>query len=185
MGVRPETALAEKAGLEVNRGIITDPETMQTSDENIYAAGDCTVSVDMLDGSKKIIALWPNAVQQGTVAGSQMAGGSLTTGGTYSVNAIDFYGLRICTCGLINAKGEQYSDKIKTDGNSYKRLVFEGNRLVGFVLINSSVNAGIYTKLISKGTDLSTLEGNIMDDPSIFMFSKEVRTEKLTGGAAL
>lgn len=185
VGVRPETALAEKAGLEVNRGIITDPETMQTSDENIYAAGDCTVSVDMLDGAKKIIALWPNAVQQGTVAGSQMAGGSLTTGGTYSVNAIDFYGLRICTCGLINAKGEQYSDKIKTDGNSYKRLVFEGNRLVGFVLINSSVNAGIYTKLISEGTDLSTLEGNIMDDPSLFMFSKEVRTEKLTGGAAL
>ena len=185
VGVRPETALAEKAGLEVNRGIITDPETMQTSDENIYAAGDCTVSVDMLDGSKKIIALWPNAVQQGTVAGSQMAGGSLTTGGSYSVNAIDFYGLRICTCGLINAKGEQYSDKIKTDGNSYKRLVFEGNRLVGFVLINSSVNAGIYTKLISEGTDLSTLEGNIMDDPSVFMFSKEVRTEKLTGGVAL
>ena len=185
VGVRPETALAEKAKLEVNRGIITDPETMQTSDENIYAAGDCTVSVDMLDGSKKIIALWPNAVQQGTVAGSQMAGGSLTTGGTYSVNAIDFYGLRICTCGLINAKGEQYSDKIKTDGNSYKRLVFEGNRLVGFVLINASVNAGIYTKLISEGTDLSTLEGNIMDDPSVFMFSKEVRTEKLTGGVAL
>ena len=185
VGVRPETALAEKAGLEVNRGIVTDPETMQTSDKNIYAAGDCTVSVDMLDGSRKIIALWPNAVQQGTVAGSQMAGGDLTTGGTYSVNAIDFYGLRICTCGLINATGEQYSDKIKTDGNAYKRLVFEGNRLVGFVLINASVNAGIYTKLISEGTDLSTLEGNIMDDPSLFMFSKEVRTEKLTGGAAL
>ena len=185
VGVRPETALAEKAGLEVNRGIITDPETMQTSDENIYAAGDCTVSVDLLDGSRKIIALWPNAVQQGTVAGSQMAGGDFTTGGTYSVNAIDFYGLRICTCGLINATGEQYSDKIKTDGNAYKRLVFEGNRLVGFVLINASVNAGIYTKLISEGTDLSTLEGNIMDDPSLFMFSKEVRTEKLTGGAAL
>ena len=185
VGVRPETALAEKARLEVNRGIITDPETMQTGDENIYAAGDCTVSVDMLDGSKKIIALWPNAVQQGTVAGSQMAGGSLTTGGTYSVNAIDFYGLRICTCGLINAKGEQYSDKIKTHGKSYKRLVFEGNRLVGFVLINASVNAGIYTKLISERTELSTLEGDIMDDPSLFMFSKDVRTEKLTGGATL
>ena len=75
VGVRPETELAEKAGLEVNRGIITDTETMQTSDKDIYAAGDCTVSVDMLDGSKKIIALWVNAVQQGSIAGSQMAGG--------------------------------------------------------------------------------------------------------------
>lgn len=185
VGVRPVTDIAEKAGLEVNRGIITDPETMQTSDPNVYAAGDCTVSVDMLDGSKKIIALWPNAVQQGTVAGSQMAGGDLVTGGTYSVNAIDFYGLRICTCGLINAKGEQYKDKIKVEGDSYKRLIFEGNRLVGFVLINSSQNAGIYTNLISNKVDLSVLQEDIMNTPSLFMFDKATRTEKLTGGVAL
>ncbi len=61
VGVRSQTELAEKAGLEVNRGIITDTETMQTSNPDIYAAGDCCVSTDMLDGSKKIIALWPNA----------------------------------------------------------------------------------------------------------------------------
>lgn len=73
VGVRPQTELAEKAGLAVERGIITDTQTMQTSNPDIYAAGDCCVSVDMLDGSKKIIALWPNAVQQGNVAGSQMA----------------------------------------------------------------------------------------------------------------
>jgi len=185
VGVRPEISLAEKAGLDVNRGIITDPQTMQTSNADIYAAGDCTVSVDMLDGSNKIIALWPNAVQQGIAAGSQMAGGELTAGGAYSVNAIDFYGLRICTCGLINAKGSQYSDKIKIKGDVYKRLVFEGSKLVGFVLINSSVNAGIYTSLISNKVNLSSLEGNVMDDPSLFLFPKDVRTTKLTGGMAL
>ncbi len=185
VGVRPETELAEKAGLEVNRGIIINNETMQTSNEDIYAAGDCTVSVDMLDGANKIIALWPNAVNQGMIAGNQMAGGELMADGAYSVNAIDFYGLRICTCGLINAKGEQYSDKIKTVGDSYKRLVFEDNKLVGFVLINSSENAGIYTNLIANKIDLSTLVGDIMDTPSLFMFDKDTRTNKLTGGMAL
>lgn len=181
VGVRPETELAETAGLEVNRGIITDTATMQTSDKCIYAAGDCTVSVDMLDESKKIIALWPNAVQQGTVAGAQMAGGDMVIDGTYSVNAIDFYGLRICTCGLINAHGEQYTDKIKQNGDEYKRLVFEGNRLVGFVLINSSMNAGIYTNLISNKVDLDTLDGDIMETPSLFLFDRDTRTTKLTG----
>lgn len=185
VGVRPETALAEKAGLTVDRGIITDVTTMQTSNADIYAAGDCTVSVDMLDGSKKIIALWPNAVQQGTVAGSQMAGGSLEIDGTYSVNAIDFYGLRICTCGLINAQGEKYFDKINVDGDKYKRLIFEGDKLVGFVLINSSENAGIYTNLISNKVDLNTLQGDIMSTPDLFLFSKEIRTEKLTGGVTV
>lgn len=185
VGVRPQTELAEKAGLVVDRGIITDTETMQTSDPDIYAAGDCCVSVDMLDGSKKIIALWPNAVQQGNVAGAQMAGADITVGGTYSVNAIDFFGLRICTCGLINAQGEQYSDKIIQHGDSYKRLVFEGDKLVGYVLINSSVNAGLYTNLISNQISLDTLQGDIMDDPSIFMFDKETRITKLRGGVQI
>ena len=93
--------------------------------------------------------------------------------------------LRICTCGLINAQGEQYFDKIKSDGDVYKRLVFEGDRLVGFVLINSSENAGIYTNLISNKVDLSTLEGDIMETPSIFLFDKDTRIQKLRGGILL
>lgn len=181
VGVRPETSLADNAGLEVNRGMITDAKTLQTSDESIYAAGDCTVSTDMLDGQYKIIALWVNAVQQGTVAGSQMAGGSEIISGSFAVNAIDFYGLRICTCGLINAQGEQYSDIIKHSENKYKRLIFEGNRLVGFVLINSSENAGIYTSLIENKTDISSLKGDITQTPSLFIFDKEVRCSRLKG----
>ncbi len=181
VGVRPETELAEKAGIEVNRGIITDPATMQTSDKNIYAAGDCAVSVDMLDGSKRVIALWPNAVNQGTVAGSRMAGGGLTIKGSYSVNAIDFYGLRICTCGLINAVGGKYSDKIIRSGDSYKRLIFESGRLVGYVLINSSDNAGIYTSLIESKEELSTLTGDICETPDPFIFPKDERNTRMKG----
>lgn len=181
VGVRPETELAEKAGLEVNRGIITNDQTMQTSNADIYACGDCCVSTDMLDGSRKIIALWPNAVQQGRVAGSQMSGGNEVIDSTYSVNAIDFYGLRICTCGLINASGEKYVDKIKQKDDEYKRLIFEENRLVGFVLINSSTNAGIYTNLIANKVNLDTIQGDIMDTPNLFMFDKITRNEKLIG----
>ena len=184
VGVRPETELAEKAGLEVDRGIIVKPKTMQTSDKDIYAAGDCTVSIDMLDGRKKVIALWVNAVQQGSIAGSQMAGGKQTLGGAYSVNAIDFYGLRICTCGLINAEGEQYSDKVLQSGDSYKRLIFEDNHLVGFVLINSSENAGIYTSLIENKVDITSLEGDITETPSLFLFDKSTRQNRLKGETA-
>ncbi len=185
VGVKPCTELAEKAELEVNRGIITDTQTMQTSDSNIYAAGDCCVSTDMLDGLKKIIALWPNAVQQGTVAGAQMAGADLTVGGTYSVNAIDFFGLRICTCGLINAQGDEYRDVIKKNGDEYKRLILKDDKLVGFVLINCSQNAGIYTSLISNQISLDTLEGDITDIPSIFLFDKDTRITKLRGGVQI
>ena len=181
VGVRPETALAEKAGLEVSRGIITDPGTMQTSDESIYSAGDCTVSEDMLDGSRRVIALWPNAVNQGIAAGSQMAGGSIRIDSSYSVNAIDFYGLRICTCGLINAKGGGYSDRIIRNGDSYKRLIFEGGHLVGYVLINSSENAGIYTSLIERRVNLQELNGDISAVPQPFIFDKTERDKRMKG----
>jgi rubredoxin-NAD+ reductase len=40
VGVRPRTALAAKAGLQVNRGIVTD-RTLKTSANNVYALGDC------------------------------------------------------------------------------------------------------------------------------------------------
>lgn len=184
VGVRPETKLAEQADLKVEKGIITDSETMQTSDKSIYAAGDCTVSVDMLDGSKRVIALYPNAVYQGTAAGSQMAGGDIKLNGAYSVNAIDFYGLRICTCGLINAVGEQYSDRTVRNGDKYKRLIFENNHLVGFVLINASENAGIYTSIIENKTDLSEIKTDIFDTPSLFMFDKSEREKRLKGDIA-
>lgn len=185
VGVRPSVQLAEKCGIDIDRGIITDIHTMRTSDPDIYAAGDCCVSEDMLDGSKKVIALWPNAVNQGIIAGAQMAGADVTLAGAYSVNAIDFFNMRICTCGLINAKGDQYTEKVSKDENKYKRLIFEGDRLVGYVLINSSKNAGIYTKLISDKVPLSTLEGDLMDDPSIFLFDRETRISKLRGGVAI
>ena len=181
VGVRPETALAEKAGIDTDRGILTDPASMRTSDSDIYAAGDCTVSVDMLDGSKKVIALYPNAVNQGIAAGSQMAGGDIRVSGSYAVNAIDFYGLRICTCGLIHAQGSQYSDKAAQHGEQYKRFVFENNRLVGFVLINASENAGIYTSLIENQTDLAEIQTDLFDTPSLFMFNKEQRQKRLKG----
>lgn len=185
VGVRPKTDLAESTGLQVNRGIITDIQTMETSVKDIYAAGDCCVSVDMLDGSKRIIALWPNAVQQGRVAGAQMAGADETVGGTYSVNAIDFFGLRICTCGVINPQGDGYIQQVKKEGDTYKRLVIKDGMLMGYVLINCSQNAGIYTNLISNRVPLDTLQGNITDDPSIFMFDRDTRISKLRGGVKI
>ncbi len=180
VGVRPDVKLAEKAGLEVNRGIVTNPETMQTSDKDIYAAGDCALSTD-IDKSKKIIALWVNAVKQGKTAGSQMAGGNEKGGITYAINAIDFYGLRIATAGLINAEGSQYKDMVKSDKGSYKRLIFEGNHLVGFVLINSSENAGIYTSMIENKDDISRMGKMIDETASLFLFDKKTREKRLKG----
>lgn len=182
VGVRPHTELAEACGLETARGIVTDPKTMCTSDADIFAAGDCVSSVDKLDGKRKIIALWPNAVKQGIAAGMHMYGVAQDGEAAFSVNAIDFYGMRISTCGIVNPPDETYTVRVQASGTSYKRLVLHENRLVGYILINAPENAGIYTALISNAVDLSSLSCDVMEAPSIFYFDRPTRITKLTGG---
>ena len=58
-------------------------------------------------------------------------------------------------------------------------------KLVGYVLINASENAGIYTSLISGGVPLEGLQGDLMDSPNLFWFPKETRITKLRGGVQL
>lgn len=181
VGVRPNTELVEECGAKVDRGIIVNKDTMKTSLNDIYAAGDCVKSHDILDGNEKIIALWPNAVRQGKTAALNMCGKAQKDEGSFAVNAIDFFGQRICTCGLINQEGAKV--KISKSEDSYKRLLVQDNRLVGFVLINCSDRAGIYTGIIKNKVDLRTLEGDILDSPELMLFDKQTRTEKLWGGA--
>lgn len=180
VGVRPNTALAESIGADVNRGVTVNHATMETTVPDVFAAGDCVRSLDILDGQEKIIALWPNAVREGRTAAYNMAGIPEKDAGSFAVNAIDFFGQRICTCGLI--RDDSAEVLVKADADSYKRLLVKDDHLIGFVLINCSERAGIYTGLIRQKAALSSLEGDLLDEPALMLFSRAVRTEKLTGG---
>ncbi|MBO6039707.1 MAG: NAD(P)/FAD-dependent oxidoreductase, partial [Oscillospiraceae bacterium] len=68
-GVRANTALAQQAGLAVDRGVVVD-EHMRTSAPDIYSCGNCAVYGGFSSG------LWAEAVQQGRVAGINAAGGN-------------------------------------------------------------------------------------------------------------
>lgn len=75
-GVRPDTALAEAAGLELadNGGIKIDDQ-LRTSDPDIYAAGDCVALTCGLTGRALSVASGSLANRMGRVAGTNLAGG--------------------------------------------------------------------------------------------------------------
>ena len=99
VGVRPNTELAESAGGKVERGIITDKKQAVKGVKSIWAAGDCTVSDDITTGTAHIIAIMPNAHEQGLVAGRNMAGTKAVYENAFPMNAIGFFGLHIITAG--------------------------------------------------------------------------------------
>ena len=75
IGVRPNSALAKKAGLALgDRGGIVTDEHMRTSDPSIYAAGDAVEVKDFVSGEKTIIPLASPANKQGRLAADNIAG---------------------------------------------------------------------------------------------------------------
>lgn len=176
VGVRPNTELVADAGGRVERGIITD-KTQKTTLDDIYAAGDCTVSYDAAAETNRILAVLPNAYMQGEVAGRNMAGRENYYLNAIPMNAIGLFGLHIISAG--DYSGEEYVTETE---NTYKKLVFRDNKLKGYILLGDVARAGIYTGIIKEGLDLSEVDENLLKEkPQMMMFSKERREEKLGG----
>jgi NAD(P)H-nitrite reductase large subunit len=176
-GVRPNTALLQGIA-EIGQGIVVNGKS-ETTAADIYAAGDCTQTLDVSSGRNKTMALLPNAYMQGECAGINMAGGDVSFDRAMPMNALGFFGLHIITAGSYT--GEIYAE---TGRGSYKRLFYSDNRLNGYILIGDVEKAGIYTSLVRERTPLDTIDFPLVcEKPGLMAFRKEIRTVRL-GGAA-
>jgi len=177
VGVQPNTSLLKDIA-EIDRGIIVNGES-ETSVKDIYAAGDCTQTLDISSGQSKIMALLPNAYMQGECAGVNMVGGEKSFDRAIPMNAIGFFGLHMITAG--NYSGETYVKR--SDKADYKKLFYSDNRLNGYILIGNVEKAGIYTSIIRERTPLDSIDfALVCEKPGLMAFTKEERMARL--GAA-
>jgi 3-phenylpropionate/trans-cinnamate dioxygenase ferredoxin reductase subunit len=72
-GVRPDTMLAQRAGLDVENGVLCDAK-LQSSAEGVYAAGDCCSYDSVVHGRRLRVEHWDVAMQQGMHAARNMLG---------------------------------------------------------------------------------------------------------------
>ena len=173
-GVRPNVELVKEAGGKVGRGILTD-DRQETSLKDVYAAGDCTECYDITCGQSRILALLPNAQFQGSCAGTNMAGGEAHFTNAVPMDAIGFFGSHVLTAG--SYFGDTYEEK---EGETYKKLFFDGDKLNGFILIDLPERAGIYTSLLRNQTSLSEVDFEALKkDPGLLAFSEAFREQKL------
>lgn len=176
VGVRANISLVRDAGGEVNRGIIIN-NRMQTTIDNIYAAGDCTEGKDSSDGQNRVIAILPNAYMQGKCAGVNMAGGDETFDNAIPMNSIGFFGMNAMTAGQRPDDAEVYEEKAD---NRIKKLYTKDGYLTGFMMINCAERTGIYTSLIRNKTPLDSVDFDLLKkNPGLMPFGENYTGKKL------
>ncbi len=101
IGVRPEVGLAREAGLEIGpTGAIAVDEHLCTSDQLIYAAGDCVESVDLLSGKKVYVPLGSTANKQGRVVADNLCGKKERFPGILGSLIVKVFDLNVARTGL-------------------------------------------------------------------------------------
>ena len=115
-GVRPNTAIAQDAGLECGpRGHIIVDEFLRTSDPDIFAAGDAVEVVDPVFGGKTAIPLAGPANKQGRIAADNICGGQSVYRGSFGTSIVKVGRLSAGAVGLTEAR-------LKDMGRPYRKL---------------------------------------------------------------
>ncbi|MBI5588937.1 MAG: NAD(P)/FAD-dependent oxidoreductase [Deltaproteobacteria bacterium] len=149
-GVLPSVSFVPRDRIRVDLGIVVD-DHLETSCPGIFAAGDVAESVDIARKTRWVNAIWPEAVAQGRIAGMNMAGRAVAYKGSLSRNVIRIFDLDIMAAGWVNAPDDPRYSVISEHNrrlNTYRRLVFEGDRLIGATLVNRIETGGILTAMI-------------------------------------
>ena len=111
-GIHPNSQIAMKAGLETGmRKAIRVNQYMQTSDENIYAAGDCCEKTGFITGAKVYNGLGSIANKEGRVAAINIAGGKETNPGTLLSAITKYFNFNISMSGLTEIEASDYGIK--------------------------------------------------------------------------
>jgi NADPH-dependent 2,4-dienoyl-CoA reductase/sulfur reductase-like enzyme/rhodanese-related sulfurtransferase len=100
IGVRPETGLAQAAGLALGErgGIVVDAE-MRTADPHIWAVGDAIEVRDVLTGQETIVPLAGPANRQGRVAAESICGCARPFRGVQATAVVGVFGLTVACTG--------------------------------------------------------------------------------------
>ncbi|NCE66229.1 pyridine nucleotide-disulfide oxidoreductase [Pseudoflavonifractor sp. 524-17] len=114
-GIRPNLDFLSTEDICTEGGLLVDPH-METCVPGIYAAGDCCAAYDIFTGTQKNIALWMNSVEQGRVAGVNMAGGSARFRGNLPVSlghclGLDFLSVGDPSAAVPTGRVYEYADK--------------------------------------------------------------------------
>ena len=157
VGIRPNVWLAKEAGLEVNRGIVTD-DRMQTSDPDIFALGEC------VEVGGHVYGLVAPLYEMARVLAAKLADREdrrfvhSDTPTKLKVTGIDLY-----STGDF-ADGGDREEIVLRDASAgiYRRVILQDNRIIGTVLFGETGDGAWFNDLKKKATDISEMRDTLI-----------------------
>ena len=156
-GIRPNTALAQQAGLHCERGIIVS-DTMQTYDPSIYAIGEC------IQHRGEIFGLVSPIWDQAKVCANHLAGHGI---GIYRSKAVSTQ-LKVTGVDLFSAGnflGDEESEQIIFQDPGlgiYKKVVIKADKVVGSVLYGDISDGSWHFQLMQEGTNIASIRDSLL-----------------------
>lgn len=147
VGIRPNKNLGEKAGLAADKGIIVN-DKMETSIKGIYACGD------VCEYNGRVYGNWPASIEMGTVAGANAVGDELYFADFVSSVIFSAMDTELFSCGSFTANSQSLSSQ-NPEKNTYEKLFFEDNKLIGGILIGDTKKSGKIMTAIQSGKTMN------------------------------
>lgn len=164
VGIHVNSELAEAAGLELENGIKVDAST-RTSDENIYAIGDCTFHYNPHYDRFVRLESVQNAVDQAKVAAAAISG-KQPTYDTIPWFWSDQYDVKLQMVGLSTAYTEALVRLEEGDGHKFSVWYFKEDTLLAVDAINNGKAYVLGTKFIKMGARVD--KSKIVDASVVF-----------------
>ncbi|HWP98011.1 MAG TPA: FAD-dependent oxidoreductase [Syntrophomonadaceae bacterium] len=159
-GVKQNTELAAAAGLGIGAlGGIKVDKYLQTSNEKIYACGDCVETFDMISGQPALSLLWTSARSQARVAAYNCLGRDVLYPGALNIISEEIFGTNCAAAGL---RGEQSSPETgriieREEHNGYTRIVISDNALIGVQTVGTLDALGPIITFMKSRTSLEEI----------------------------
>jgi nitrite reductase (NADH) large subunit len=156
IGIKPNAELAAAAGLAVKRGIVVD-DRLSTSAPEVFAIGECAEHRGLCYG------LVEPANEQARVLAERLAGHPVDYGGSVNATNLKVAGVHVFSAGdFLGTKGTDSILLADAGLDTYRKLVIEGERLVGAVLFGDASDAHWYLELIRSGAAIDAMREDLV-----------------------
>lgn len=156
IGIRPNAALAQAAGLASGRGIVVD-DTLTTTDPRILAIGECAEHRGTTYGL--VAPLW----EQTAVVAARLAGEDSVYVGSRPAATLKVGGVELYSTGRVTTEeGDEEIVYEDADAGIYRKLVLRDDRIAGAVLLGDARDGAWYGELMRQEADVGRMRADLV-----------------------